>query len=50
MFADDTKLMAAIRPQFKAEDRAKLQEDIDRITVFFYHPRICLIDLWSQKF
>ena len=32
MFADDTKLIAAISPHFEAVDRAKLQDDIDQVT------------------
>ena len=31
MFANDTKLIATIRPSHMIEDRGKLQEDIDRI-------------------
>ena len=37
MFADDTKLIAAISPYFEAVDRAKLQDDIDRITEWCNH-------------
>ena len=37
MFANDTKLIAAIRPHFEAVDRAKLQYDIDRITEWCNH-------------
>ena len=32
MLADDTKLVASIHPQFEAQDRAKLQEDLDRLS------------------
>ena len=32
MFADDTKLISAIRPKFEIQDRTKLQTDIDTIS------------------
>ena len=37
MYADDTKLIAAILTYFGAVDRAKPQDDIDRITEWCNH-------------
>ena len=35
MFADDTKLIAAIRPNLETHDKTKFQEDINRVTEWF---------------
>ena len=42
MFADDTKLIATIRPSHMKEDRAKLQEDIDKISEWCSDWHMCL--------
>ena len=39
IFVDDTKVIAEIRPNFEAQDKLKLQKDIDRVVEWckFWH-------------